>query len=308
MQSLLLAALSSGPPLPGDGLDPAGLRGRRIGVARGYCGFDEAVDRIVEEALTAIRESGAEVIDEVALPLPEEIRPDERKVMLYEFKAGLNAYLGGLGPAAPVKSLAEVIAFNRQNRDRVMPFFPQDLLEAAEAKGPLDEPAYREALATTKRRTRETGIDAAIGHHRLDAIVAPTTCTPWLIDWVNGDNRSGGSASPAAAAGYPNITVPAGYVRGLPVGLSFFAGASEEPRLICLAHAFECATKIRTATGFPGARRVLGERARGRSDYRPVCPRGSSWSRSQSPSRLRPSTVSMIARPGNTVTHQAVCT
>ena len=156
------------------------------------------------------------MIDEVALPLPEEIRPDERKVMLYEFKAGLNAYLGGLGPAAPVKSLAEVIAFNRQNRDRVMPFFPQDLLEAAKAKGPLDEPAYREALATTKRRTRETGIDAAIGHHRLDAIVAPTTCTPWLIDWVNGDNRSGGSAAPPPPPATP--TNGPGGLRSRPAG------------------------------------------------------------------------------------------
>ncbi len=232
------------------GLDPAGLKGARIGVARSYCGFDQAVDSILETALTAMRDAGAEIIDEVPLITREELREDEYQVMLYEFKAGLNAYLARLGPDAPVRSLAAVIEFNERHRDRVMPYFPQDLLVEAEAKGALTESSYLTALESTKRLSRDQGIDAALDDHQLDAIVAPTTCTPWLIDWVNGDNRCGGSACPAAVAGYPSITVPAGTIRSLPIAISFFAGAHHERRLIELAYAFEQITQTRRAPDF----------------------------------------------------------
>ena len=251
--ALLLAAVSvpgMSAVTPADGLDPGGLRGARIGVARSYSGFDRAVDGILEDALAAIREAGATVIDDVPLVTPEDVRADEREVMLREFKSGLNAYLAGLGPDAPLRSLSEVIAFNERHSDRVMPYFPQDILLLAEAKGPLSEEAYKVALARAKQLTREDGIDAALRAFQLDALVAPTTCTPWLIDWVNGDNRSGGSACPAAVAGYPSITLPAGAVRGLPVGISLFAGAHQEPKLIAYAYAFEEATRARRAPGF----------------------------------------------------------
>ena len=233
-----------------EALRPDGLKARRIGVARSYAGFDDAVDAILETALEACRAAGAQIIDEIPLAPVEDFRDDERTVMRHEFKAGLDAYLAGLGPDAPVRSLDEVIAFNAAHADRVMPYFGQDILEAAAPLGPLSEPGYQEALARLKRMSREEGLDALLAQHELDAIVAPSTCTPWLIDWVNGDNRSGGSACPAAVAGYPNITVPAGWRCGLPVGLSFFAGAYRERTLIEMAYAFEQATSVRTPPTF----------------------------------------------------------
>jgi len=169
----------------------------------------------------------------------------EFEVLLYEFKADLNGYLARLGPDAPVCSLKEIIAFNEQNRDRVMPYFGQERMVASEEKGPLTDREYLKALETNHRLSRTEGIDATLQQHQLDAIVAPSGGPAWLTDWVNGDYDSGGSSSPAAVAGYPNITVPAGYIFGLPVGISFFGGAYQEPTLIRLAFALEQAMQVR---------------------------------------------------------------
>lgn len=222
-----------------------GLQGARIGVVRAYCNLQAGVDRIFETSLAALRDAGAELIDPVEYADLTRLALAEVEVMSYEFKADLNAYLVGRGADVPVRSLDDVIAFNERHADRVMPYFGQDRMRRAAAKGPLSEPAYREAVATARRLGREEGIDAIIAAHGLDALVAPTTSTPWLIDWVNGDNRSIAAAKVPAVAGYPHITVPAGYLHGLPVGLSFFASAFQEATLLRLAHAFEQTTKTR---------------------------------------------------------------
>ena len=231
-------------------LDPRGLRGTRIGVARRFFGFHEKVDRVMEDALLTLREAGAILVDPVTWPSAPGWSDAERKVLLYEFKADLNTYLAELGLDAPVHSLAEVIAFNEQNRDREMPYFEQELLLEAEAKGPLTEPRYSEALATSRRWGREGGIDQVIAADELDAILAPTGGPAWTTDLVNGDHFSGSSSRPAATAGYPNISVPAGDVMGLPVGVSFFAGAWSEPTLIRIAYAFEQANQSRRSPQF----------------------------------------------------------
>ena len=232
-------------------LDPDGLRGARIGVARQYFGHHPRIDALAEASLAALRRAGAVLVD-LAEPLPdEELGEYEGTVLRYEFKADLNAYLAGLGPDAPVRSLAEVIAFNEANRERVMPWFGQERMLAAQEKGPLTDEAYLSALATAKRLAGPEGIDKALAGQRLDAIVAPTTGPAWPIDLVSGDCHGGSSCtSPAAVAGYPHITVPAGQVFGLPVGLSFFAGAWSEGALIRLAYAFEQATLARRAPRF----------------------------------------------------------
>ena len=233
-------------------LDKNGLRGARIGVARQYFGQHPRVDALAEVSLEAMRRAGAALVD-LAEPLPdEELSVYERTVLLYEFKADLNAYLAGLGPDAPVKSLAEVIAFNEANRARVMPYFGQERMLDAQEKGPLTEEAYLTALATARRLAREEGIDRALAGQTLDAIVAPTVGPAWPFDLVSGDCYEGVSCtSPAAVAGYPHVTVPAGDILGLPVGLSFFAGAWSEGALIRLAYAFEQATLARVAPQFP---------------------------------------------------------
>ena len=226
-------------------LAPDGLRGARIGVVRAYGNLQAGVDRIFEAALAVLRGAGAELIDPVDYADLTRLALAEVEVMSYEFKAGLDAYLAGRGDDVPVRSLDDVIAFNERHADRVMPYFGQERMRAAAAKGPLGEPTYREAVATARRLGREEGIDAIMAAHGLDALVAPTTSAPWLIDWVNGDNRSIAAAKVPAVAGYPHITVPAGYLHGLPVGLSFMAGAFQEATLFRLAHAFEQTTKIR---------------------------------------------------------------
>lgn len=220
------------------------LRGARIGVARTLFGFHERVDAVIEGALAAMREEGAVIID-TDLASGQDYSESEYEVLLYEFKHGLNAYLESLGPDAPVGSLEDVIAFNERNKDRVMPYFGQEHLLKAQAKGPLSEWAYREALARNHRLARSEGIDATIEQHQLNAIVAPTNGPAWTTDLINGDHALGGSSSPAAVAGYPNITVPAGFVGGLPVGISFFSTAFQEPTLLKLAFAFEQATRVR---------------------------------------------------------------
>jgi amidase len=220
-----------------------GLAGARIGVARKFFGKDPNVDRVMEAALADMKKAGAVLVDPVDLETGKEYEDPEFEVLLYEFKADLNAYLAALGPKAPVKSLAEAIAFNEAHRETEMPYFGQEIFVKAQEKGDLTTPAYREALAKCRRLSREEGIDAAVAKGRLDAIVAPTGGPAWLTDLVNGDHFTGVSSStPPAVAGYPAITVPAGFVFGLPVGLSFFGPAWSEPVLIRLAHSFERAT------------------------------------------------------------------
>jgi amidase len=231
-------------------LDPGGLRGKRIGIARTYAGFHERVDAVFETALSALAEGGAILVDEVALPTRDEIRPHELIVMLTEFKVGLNAYLVSLGPGAPVRTLADVIAFNDAHADRTMPYFGQEILLQAEETGGLEDRVYQTALAVSRRLTRDNGIDKAMREHGLDALVAPTSAAPWAIDLVNGDNRAGGGSSGlAAVSGYASITVPMGYVSGLPVGLSFIGGAWSDGPLIAMAHAFEQTLQARVPPG-----------------------------------------------------------
>jgi amidase len=231
-------------------LDANGLRSARIGVARMFMNFSRDVDALMEEAIAAMKSAGAEIIDPADIPSLREIGDGELEVLLYEFKADLNQYLAALGPGARVKSLADVIEFNRQNADREMPFFGQDLFIDAEAKGPLTESAYLDALRANHRLSRDEGIDAVMNAHRLDAIVAPTGSPSWVTDHVNGDHFVGGSSSGPAVAGYPNITVPCGSVRGLPVGISFFGRAWSEPVLIRIAYAYEQATQHRQPPRF----------------------------------------------------------
>ncbi len=236
-------------------LDDDGLRGARIGVLAELDAFSVDVRRLVVDCVDVMRKAGAEIVDTVRITAADTIRPSEMTVMKTEFKIGLDAYLAGLGPDFPVHCMADLIAFNKANRAKVMPYFPQDLLEESERTGGLDDPDYLEARRTCRRLTRTDGIDRALADYALDAIVAPTTSAPWLIDWVNGDNRSGSTAYLAAVSGYAGITVPAGFLHGLPVGLSFIGGAFSEPALIGLAHAFERATRIRRPPQF--ARTVL---------------------------------------------------
>jgi len=245
-------ATADAPPAPDycDYLDTLGLKGARIGVAKAYCGFHEGIDAILTDCLEAMRAGGAEIVEDVALPTRDAIRETERRAMTYEFKAGLDAYFARRGPDSPISCLDDVVAFNNAHADTAMPYFPQDILEQAQATESLREPEYLAARVETTRLAATEGIDAALATHKLDAIAAPTACAAWRIDWINGDNRSGGSSTPAAAAGYPSITVPAGYLHGLPIGLSFFAGAFQEPALIRLAYAFEQATLVRRPPKF----------------------------------------------------------
>ncbi len=228
-------------------LKPDALRGARIGVARNYFGFSDPVDRLINEALDTMKRLGATIIDPVNDPTKGRYDDSEFEVLLYEFKADLNAYLKTLSPDVPVKTIDDIITFNENNRDREMPWFGQDTMIKAAARGPLSEPRYRRALARNLRLSQSLGIDAMVRAHRLDAVVAPTGGTPWVTDLVNGDHFSGGFSTAAAVAGYPHITVPAGYLHGLPVGISFFGNAWSEGRLISLAFAYEEATRHRRA-------------------------------------------------------------
>jgi amidase len=232
-------------------LDKSGLRGARIGVAREkFFGYSDATDRLAEAALGVLRREGAVVVDPADIPHAGTYDDAELDVLLFELKADLNAYLAALGPAARVRTLADVIAFNEQHRDREMPYFGQELFIQAEAKGPLTTPAYRKALDTCRRRSRASGIDAVMARHRLDAIVAPTGNPAWPTDFVNGDHFTGSSSTPAAVAGYPSVSVPMGFAWGLPVNLSFFGRAWSEPTLIRIAYAFEQITMHRKPPRF----------------------------------------------------------
>ncbi len=237
------------------GLDPAGLRGARIGVHRKAFGFHRDVDRVMEEALGILKREGAVLVDPADIAHVGEYDETELTVLLYELKTDLNAYLASLGPKAPVKTLAEVIAFNEAHAAAEMPYFGQELFVKAQSKGPLTDKAYIDALKKNRQLSRALGIDAIMAQHRLDAIVAPTGGPAWLTDCLTGDHFGGGSSTPAAVAGYPSITVPAGFVGGLPVGLSFMGRAWSEPALIRLAYSYEQATRVRQAPRFlPSAR------------------------------------------------------
>jgi amidase len=231
-------------------LDPEGLKGARIGVARAAFGFDPRVDDILEGCIREMARQGATIVDPAEVETADQLGKTEIEVLLYEFKADLNAYLGRLGPEVAVHSLADVIAFNEAHKETVMPYFGQERMLAAQEKGPLTEQAYLDALATNHRLAREEGIDATLAKYELDAIVAPSGAPACLIDWVRGDQHGGGSSGPPAVAGYPNLTVPAGYVFGLPVGISFCAGAYQEPTLLRLGYALERAMPVRRAPEF----------------------------------------------------------
>jgi amidase len=231
-------------------LDANGLKGARIGVQRKSFGFNDAVDKVMNECIAAIKRLGATVVDPADIPTQGKFDDTELEVLLYEFKADLNKYLASLGPNAPVKSLKEIIDFNEKNRDRELPYFGQDIMIKAQAKGPLTEKKYRDALAKNRLMSRTQGIDAVMIKNKLDAIIAPTGGPPWPTDLANGDHFTGGYSTVSAVAGYPHITVPAGYVFGMPVGISFFGRAWSEPTLIKFAYAFEQATKARRPPKF----------------------------------------------------------
>jgi amidase len=232
-------------------LQERALKGARIGVARKrYFGYSPATDRLVEAAIAKMKELGAVIVDPGDIATASQLEDCEFEVLLYEFKADLSKYLGALPASVPVRSLSDLIAFNAREKDREMPFFGQEIFELAQKKGPLTDAAYRRAHATCRNRARTLGIDATIARHKLDAIVAPTGSPAWPTDLVNGDHFLGASSTPAAVAGYPSITVPAGQVYGLPVGISFIGTAWSEQRLVALAYAYEQATHHRKPPRF----------------------------------------------------------
>jgi amidase len=237
-------------------LDADGLKGARIGVARKvYFGYNPHVDALIEQAIEVMRSLGATVIDPLDIPTAEEIKEskDEFTVLTYEFKANLNAYLNTriADPAHPegvfVRNLAEIIQFNLDHADLELPYFGQEIMEMSQAKGPITDEEYLTVLANNRRRGGKDGIDAVMDEHNLDALIAPTGQPAWPTDLINGDHFCGASATPAAIAGYPLITLPAGFVYDLPVCITFMGRAYSEPTLIKLAYAFEQATKVRKA-------------------------------------------------------------
>jgi amidase len=230
--------------------DPNGLKGARIGVARKYFGFNDAVDALMNQVLDTMKQQGATLVDPADIDTLGKFDETELLVFMYELKADLNAYLTNLSPGALVHTLKDIIEFNDRNQAKEMPYFGQDLFLKAEAKGPLTDKAYIEAIDKNHRLARTEGIDATMDKYHLDAIVAPTGAPAWLTDLINGDHVAGGSSNAAAVAGYPNINVTAGFIAGLPVGISFFGRAWSEPTLIRLAYAFEQTTKARKSPRF----------------------------------------------------------
>ncbi|HET8826988.1 MAG TPA: amidase [Terriglobales bacterium] len=230
-------------------LDPNGLKSARIGVARKYFGFSDAVDKLMNDVIAEMKSAGAEIVDPADLESHGKFDDSELTVLLYELKADLNAYLAAR-PDAQVKTLSDVIAFNDKNKEKEMPYFGQDMFVKAQAKGSLSDKEYVDALASNHKLAREQGIDGVMDKNHLDALIAPTGGPAWLTDLANGDHFTGGSSNAAAVAGYPNINVPAGFVFGLPVGISFFGRAWSEPTLIKIAYGFEQLTKVRKPPKF----------------------------------------------------------
>lgn len=230
-------------------LNASSLKGARIGVARSTAGFNPDVDKVFGEALAAIRNAGATIVDPANIAGGDTIGEPEFDVLLYEFKEGLNAYLSTTGPSVKVKSLKDVIAFNEREREREMPWFGQEILIRAQEKTPT-KAAYRKARAECIRLSRTLGIDATLAKHKLDAIVLPSNQPAWTTDHLNGDHFTGGSTTFAAVAGYPSVTVPMGVVHELPIGISFVGPAWSDQLLMSLAYAFEQATKARRSPKF----------------------------------------------------------
>ncbi len=231
-------------------LNPKGLKGARIGVVRKHFGFHPGVDKVINEALNVLKQQGAVLIDPADIPTIGKFDDAEMTVLLYELKADLNAYFARLGTGATVHSLKELIEYNERNAKSEMPYFGQELFLKAEAKSPLTSKEYLDALKVCRRMSRKDGIDATMKKYKLDALVAPTDSPAWLTDLIDSDHFIGGSSTIAAVAGYPSITVPAGFVFGLPVGISFFGRAWSELALLKLAYAFEQATHSRKPPRF----------------------------------------------------------
>jgi amidase len=232
-------------------LDRNALKGARLGIARAkYFGYSDPTDKLIDDAIAEMKRFGAIIIDPADVPTAGKFDDTEYDVLLYEFKADLNAYLAARSPAPRVKSLADIIAFNERERAREMPFFGQEIMLQAQKKGPLSAKKYRDALARNLRMSRTEGIDAVMNKYRLDALVAPTSNPAWVTDLINGDHFTGASSTPAAVAGYPNINVPAGFYADLPVGISFFGRAWSEPKLIAIAYSFEQLTNHRRPPRF----------------------------------------------------------
>src|SRR5207237_1015503 len=219
-------------------LDAGALKGARVGVARKqYFGYSAATDELMDRAIADLKAQGATIVDPADIPTASKLDACENEVLLYEFKADVKKYLAARGRSVRVHSLEELIAFNEREKTREMPYFGQELFIQAQKKGPLTSPAYRAALTKCRALARQQGIDLVMGRHTLDALIAPTGSPAWTTDLVNGDHFLGASSTPGAVAGYPSITVPAGDVRGLPVGISFIGRAWSDPRLIALAYA-----------------------------------------------------------------------
>jgi len=226
------------------------LAGARLGVVRHYFGWHPEIDRQMEDLLKVLAGLGAVLVDPVEIPHHGDLDPHEFEVLLFEFKHDLNAYLAELPDRGQPRTLAALIDWNRAHAREEMPWFGQELFEQAEAKGPLTDEAYTKALAEARRLSRAEGIDAALAAQRLDALVCPSMGPAYPTDWVNGDHYGGSCTSPPAVAGYPHLTVPAGFVHGLPWGLSFLGGAWSESKLLGYGFAFEQATKARRAPAF----------------------------------------------------------
>jgi len=232
-------------------LDANGLRGARIGVARAkFFGYSDVTDKVIKDAIDEMKAHGAVMVDPANIETAGKFDDSEFDVLLYEFKADLNSYLASLGARAPVKSLQEIIAFNDAHKSQEMPWFGQEIMIQAQAKGPLTEQKYIDELASNLKMSRTDGIDATMDKYKLDAIIAPTGGPAWPTDLLNGDHFTGGSSTPAAVAGYPNINVPAGFSHNLPIGISFFGRPYSEPVLIRIAYAYEQATRHRRPPTF----------------------------------------------------------
>ncbi|MFM7461272.1 MAG: amidase [Burkholderiales bacterium] len=232
-------------------LDRDGLKGKRIGVVRSqFGGRNDLASSVVEKALDVLRAQGAELVDLAQLPGAGRYGTTELEVLQFEFKVGVASYLAEYAPDSPIKTLADVMAFNEKNRDKVMPYFQQELIVQSLAKGALDSKEYRDALANNLKFSREEGIDKALKDNKLDALVAPSGSPSWLTDFIRGDFSGGGFSQAAAVAGYPHITVPAGFVAGLPVGISFVGEAWSESALFAMAYAYEQASKARRMPKF----------------------------------------------------------
>ncbi len=221
-----------------------GLREARIGVARNFFGRNEYVDQVIEKCIKKMKELGTTIIDPTDLTIVNDLQDPEYEVLLYDFKHDMNEFLKNNVPDDFPQTLNELIQYNNQNKDTIMPYFDQEIFKRAEEKGPLSSEEYKTALEKCQKLAREEGIDKVIQENQLDAIVAPSGGPAWFIDYINGDHSTGGSSSPSAVAGYPNITIPAGYVFGLPIGISFIGGLFQEPVLLKLAYAFEQASKV----------------------------------------------------------------